>query len=208
MRTKAITVISFLMISMVTLGGCTHVYKLDDAFMVTYPDNQPHDLRVELRLTTEFATYQWEMSRMGDTFLMPLGQALTNNAKALSNALFDEVVVVLQSDDPSRFQTSSTSQADAILTPKVTVVERAAGSWAFAKVSTKIGVEWALTNRTGTLVWLKTIQGSGEANAGNLFTHHGNAKKQAERALADLYGKTYEAMIAAPEIKSLAKRSP
>ncbi len=140
---------------------------------------------------------------MGDTFKMPLGEALSNNAEALSEAMFSNVTVRrLASGDPP----AEPNRVDAVLIPTVSVVERAMGAWAFGKMRTVIGVEWVLTDREGNLVWLQTIQGSGAANTGNIFTHHGNARKQAKLAIADLFSKTFDAMAAAPEIKALERR--
>jgi hypothetical protein len=190
------------------LGGCTHTYKISDEASMTYPDTTRHNLRVELRLSDEFTSYEWKMSRMGDTFKMPLGDALSNNAEAMSRELFVHVDVIREYDNSTRFEISSTRDADAVLTPSVSVVERPMGTWAFDKMTTTIGVEWALTDRKGALIWLQTIDGVGEANTGNIFTHHGNAEKQAQAAIVDLFSKTFEAMSTAPEIIAVRRRTP
>ena len=182
--------------------ACTHVYKVDGVAYDGYRDIEKRNLDVELRLTDEFSNYTWEMKRMGDTFQMPLGQALCRNAEALCEALFDDVTVRrVTATEPSGL-----SAADGALTPAVSVVERAMGGWAFGKMTTVIGVEWTMTDRDGNLVWVQTIQGSGAANTGNMFTHHGNARKQAERAIEDLFTKTYEAIAASPDINAMEAR--
>jgi hypothetical protein len=208
MRVRALCRSMILVLIGLGITGCTHTYKVNNEAAVTYSDADRHDLNVELRLTDEFTNYIWTLSRMGDTFRMPLGNALSSNAEAMCKKLFSNVTVVRGSENQGYDQSSGMRGADAVLTPTVTVVERPMGTWAFDKMTTTIGVEWALTNREGTLVWLQTIQGTGEADTGNAFTHKKNAAIQAELAISDLFTQTFDAMSSAPEITALPKQSP
>ncbi len=108
-----------------------------------YRETGKRNLDVELQLTDEFSNYTWEMSKMGDTFRMPLGEALSNNARTLAEAIFSKVTVRrVTSGAPTE-----PIHADAVLTPTVSVAERAMGAWAFGKMTTVIGVEWSLADR-------------------------------------------------------------
>lgn len=177
------------------LSGCTVTYKVDPKLSLKFPD-QKQPAFVRLQLTDAFSQYNWEhKTGLGDTFRMQLGPALREHAEGMMKSLYQDVDLV--NDNAN----DASTDAKLVFTPRVVSVERAIGMTAFSKSRIVIDLEWKVTNAKGKLVWIQTIQGVGEANTGNMFTHKAEARKQGKRAVEDLFKKSHEAIQRSPEIR-------
>ncbi len=181
------------------LVGCTSVYKAPANISVNYPTSNQIPLSVELRLTDELRAAQWIRKSMGDTFVMPLGAVLSDQAEAMSRRLFSKVTVT-----KNNVPDSAPVDGDAALSIKPVAIERSLGATAFGKSILTVILEWTLTDSNGQLVWVDTIKGQGVKNSGNLFTHKSNASAQIEAMVEDLFEKSYQAISSSPEIRSFA----
>lgn len=177
------------------VSGCSYTYDPPQLTVRYYPEAQKIDLSVELLLTNEFQNAQWA----DRGFILPLGEALSRNAEAMSRAVFASVVV-------TRAETSSKARnSDAILTPNMVSAQRTVGATAFSEQITTILLEWTLTDPDGKLIWVDTVQGDGIGLSGNVFTHEAKTQEQAELALTRLFQNSATAISSSPEIRSYAR---
>jgi hypothetical protein len=180
------------------LSACTHVYDVPTAPVSAFQQADQIDLAVGLRLTEELHTAKWETSRLGDTFRIPLGDALVSNAKALTSGLFTRVVTFEGATPPTD------TKFDAILTPRFVLAERTMGATAFGTSIFTVILEWKLEDTKGNILWIDTLKGEGRGKTGNVFTHKGNAEKQIKIALEELFQSSFKALSSSPEIRTYA----
>jgi len=184
--------------------GCTNIYRIPDVSLRNqgseYSVDKKINLAVNLCLTDELKAAKWEKHIMGDTYIIPIGNQLAKNASELSDILFRDVVVT------STPVPVGTRHADAVLTPRVIAIERSYGATAFGESILTIVFEWKLEDSQSNPIWVDSIKGEGRLNVGNYFTHKGNAEEQVEMLLKDLFGKSFQAMKASPEIRQFVAR--
>lgn len=185
-------------------SGCSFNYRIPDVSLRSqcgeYVMEKKIDLVVNLCLTEEFRATKWEKHSMGDTFVIAIGDQLAKNASELSDILFKDVVVT---NTPA---TGGTRRVDAIVTPRVAVIERSTGATAFGESIFTVVLEWKLEDAQNNMIWIDSIMGEGRAATGNVFTHKSNAEKQIEMLLKDLFSKSFQAIRASPEISQFAAR--
>lgn len=177
------------------VSGCSYTYDAPQLTVAYYPEAHKMDLSVELLLTDEFQNAKWE----DRGFILPLGEALSRNAEAMSRAVFASVVVV-RAEMPSKARNS-----DAILTPNMMSAQRTVGATAFSEQITTILLEWTLTDPDGKLIWVDTVQGEGIGLSGNVFTHEAKTREQADLALNRLFQSSAKAISSSPEIGAYAR---
>jgi hypothetical protein len=133
-------------------------------------------------------------------FTLELGPAFASNSEAVAKAVFQDVVV-LHGDDQA-----IPAGLDAVLTPRVASIERSVAPVAWDPVDMAISVEWTVKDSQGQVVWVNTIKGIGEADAGSAFSFETQCLEQTRLALQDLFAKSCTAMAASPEIQALGKK--
>ena len=95
----------------------------------------------------------------GDTFIIPIGQSIAENAPVLSRHTFTSVRDINNGSLPP-------DPIDAVLTPKVPYINRTLGATSFSKSIISIKVEWTLTDPTGNSIWADTVTGEGGGSTG------------------------------------------
>jgi hypothetical protein len=183
---------------MLGLISCTHVYEAPEVPVAGYPQMDKIGLNVGLRLSDALRNANWEKSRMGDTFRIPLGDVLSRNAEALTRELFTNVVILDNATLPTGIP------VDAILIPNIIVAERTTGATAFGMSIFTVILEWKLEDREGHTLWVDTVKGEGHTRTGNMFTHKSNAEKQIRMTIDDLFQRSFQAISSSPEIRVLA----
>jgi hypothetical protein len=137
---------------------------------------------------------------MGDTFRAPLGGALAQNAEVLTRELFSDVVVTNGGASPGKAGTA------AVLIPRMVLAEQNMAAWAFGDQKLSVLLEWTLKDGQGNTVWVDTIKGEGETNAGNVFTHNSNAEERIKIMLDNLFHQSFQAMSSAKAIREFAAK--
>ena len=95
-------------------------------------------------------------------------------------------------------------KVDAILAPRMVSAERTRPMYIFQEQTTTIILEWMMKDVNGDLIWVDTITGEGKAPMGGPFGEKKNARKQVERALEELFQKSFETMSSSVEIRGFA----
>lgn len=196
MATTAIILYTCLVLLVLT--ACTHVYEVPTVPVTEYPATEKVNLVVALRVSDELRTAKWEKHVMGDTFRIPLGETLSQNAEMIARRLFFKVIVTHTAEELAN------AKVNALLTPKMILAERTAGATAFGESIFTIMLEWTLQDTAGNIVWAETIKGEGHARTGNMFTHKRNAQKQINETIQDLFQRSFHALSASPEIRKFA----
>lgn len=180
----------------VVVSACTTtvVYDVSHEPIGAYPPSHPIDLKVSLVLTEELRRAKWEGSFRGDTYIIPVGEALPNNCEAVARAVFSSVSTE-----------RSPPRVDAVLTPKVVTIERTLPRTWWEDMLLTIVLEWKLSTPSGELVWIKTVSGVGKRPFGFGSAHKTNGPEQAGEALRNLFSNSYHAMISSPEMKTYSK---
>ena len=182
----------------VLLSGCTHTYRPPAEPVRGYPQTDKIPLTVELFLPQELHAAKWEKHSMGDTWVIPLGDAFTRNAEVVAQEAFSGVVVTNGAVNPTM------SGVDAILTPRMALAEQTQAMWAFGSETLTVKLEWALKDLQGNLIWVDTVTGEGEANAGNIFTDGTNGRERVEEMLKDLFHKSFQTISSSRTIREFA----
>lgn len=175
--------------------GCTTVYSVPMK-KVAYSSEPKINLNVVVVIDEVFKKANWTKELMGDTYVLPLGNVLALNTEGVAQAVFRQTVVVDRSD-------SLSSSFDATLNPKVIDILRNRPPWVGQDRTTAVIFEWRLKDATGDVIWVDTIIGKGIGPFGKPGNED-SGKEQVENLLDDLFHKSYEAMMAAPEILEFA----
>lgn len=180
------------------LVSCTHIIKVPLEPVENYLQKKKINLNVALHITEELKNAKWERHSMGDTWILPLGDAFVQNAELMSRELFTNVIV--KNDITSLHE----SEVDAILTPKMILVEQSIGVTAFSDNTITTMFEWSLKDLKGDIVWVDTIKGEATTHGGNIFTYKKNYKKRVKALIEDLFQKSFQAISSSSEIRELA----
>jgi len=199
-RKKPVAILVQVFLFLLIFAGCTHVYKAPVHLVKVDQQRDKIPLNVELRLSEELRNAKWERHSMGDTFIIPLGDALTQNAEAVARQVFSEVAVTQGTNN------EATRGVKAMLTPKMVLAERTAGATALGTSILSVMLEWKMEDLKGNIIWIDTIKGEGKENTGNIFTHRSNAKKQIEECITDLFQNSYQALSSSVEIMEFATK--
>ena len=199
-RKRPVAILAQVVLFSVLFAGCTHVYKAPVNLVKLDQQREIIPLNVELRLSDELRNAKWEKHSMGDTFVIPLGDALTQNAESVTQHVFSEVAV------NQGIKNEATSGVKAILTPKMVLAERTVGATAFGESILSVMLEWKMEDRNGNIIWIDTVKGEGKENSGNIFTYKSNARKQIEECVTDLFQNSFQALSSSVEIIEFAKK--
>ncbi len=199
-RKKQFAISAQIVLFFLLFAGCTHVYKAPVNLVKVDQQREKIPLTVGLQLSDELRNAKWEKHVMGDTFVLPLGDALTQNAEAVSRHVFSEVAVTQGTNN------EATGGVEAVLTPKMVVAEWTWGATAFGASILSVMLEWKMEDLNGNIIWIDTVKGEDKENTGNIFTHKSNAKKQIEACITDLFQNSFEALSSSVEIMEFAKK--
>src|SRR6266446_215467 len=180
------------------VAGCTHTYSPPKNPVGGFPTVSKIPLNVELRLSDELRAAKWESHWMGDTWLIPLGGAFTQNAEVVARELFSSVVVTNGNTGPAK------DGVNAILTPRMVLVEQNRARWAYGNQVLTVLFEWTLADAQGNTVWVDTIKGESEEVMGTVLTQTSHGEKRVKELLEDLFRKSFQAMSSSPAIREFA----
>lgn len=174
----------------VILSGCTHTTKVRVASTarIASPASTKIPVHVGLMLRGPYTSYTHSMSRMGDSFVTPLGPALRQEAVSLCEQTFQQVTVSTNGVVPAGVTW--------VLTPDV---HRCACAWSVSKeIMFTMLVEWTLRDASNEKVlWVATVDGQATDREKKVF----------QKLFDDLAAKSYAAFRESPEIKRLAAKS-
>ena len=189
----------WLFASLITfLSGCTHTYNAPKGPVAGYQQTSKIPLRVEVYLSNELRTAKWEKQMLGDTFQIPLGGTFAQNSEVLARELFTSVVVTNGAAVPAK------AGVDAILIPRMVLAEQTQAMWAFGTNTLTVMLEWTLKDAQENTIWVDTVKGEGEANAGNIFTDGVNGRERVKKMLEDLFHKSFQSISSARAIRDFA----
>lgn len=174
------------------LAGCTHMINPPKAPYTAYAPQEKIPLKVALNVTDELRQAKWERHAMGDTWIIPIGESVAQNAPVLAQHLFAHVETVKNGAPP-------TSAVDATLTPRVAYVNRTTGSTSFGKSVTTIKIEWRLADATGKTVWADTITGESSGSTG-----WSNPEDLVKQALEQVLAKSQQGISSAAAVRQFA----
>lgn len=175
------------------ISGCTHNYSPPEETFTGYVTQEKIRMKVGLNITDELRQAKWEKSKMGDTYIMLVGESLVRNSEALTRRVFSDVVVV-----NGKLQ-DQTAGVDAILTPKLMYINHIVGAAGWADSIVAIKLEWDLIAQNGKPVWIETI--CGEATGPR---RTGNPERILKPALEQLLLNSQHALDSAEVIKHFA----
>jgi hypothetical protein len=172
------------------LAGCTHTTRVRVAptARIASPAGGKIPMHVALMLRGPYTNYTHKISRMGDTWLTPLGPALRQGAVSLCEQTFQQVTVSTNGVVPAG--------VDGVLTPDL---HRAACAWSTGrKLMFTLLVEWTLRNpQNDHTLWVATVDGQGTDREKKVF----------QKLFDDLVANSHAAFHGSPEIKRLAGRA-
>jgi len=191
-----------IIISVCLVSGCTFRYTVPDFSIQSqggeYSNTNKFNLNVNLLLSEKLRACKWERKKMGDTFLIEIGDQLAKNAFEISELLYRNIEITTSPNQ------KNIGQIDAILTPTVLVVERTMGATSLGESIFTIVMEWRLEDTDKNIIWVDSIKGEGREKTGNNFNHKKLVSKQIEKLLKDLFSKSFSAMKESPEIRHFA----
>lgn len=189
---------AFSVLGALLLSGCTHNYDIPETVYSQGGGVELLPLSVDLRIDDAFSNTQWRQEMLGDVFILELGPALARNAENTAREAFSSVTV-------SNAETGSIADGmDAVLRPRVVLLERSIGATAFGEQVTTLALEWSLMDAGGELIWIETVRGEGRATSGNIFTHRANTREAMDLLLADLFSRSYQAIVSSSEVRQFA----
>jgi hypothetical protein len=180
----------FALLCLFALTGCTHIIRPPDEPFSGYTQQEKIRLRIGLNITDELRQAKTEWHRQGDTWIMPVGVSIAQNAETLAQHVFENVVKV---QGPTERQTHD---VDAVLTPRLAYANRTLGVSSFGDSIIAIKVEWNLTTPDGKAIWVDTV--GGEARGSSGWTKPETILKQ---ALENLWRNSQQAMVSSDAIK-------
>jgi len=173
--------------------GCTHHMKVPKTAFTGFTSAERIDLKVGVKLTDDVRRAEWRRDYMGDTFLFQPGTWLCTNMLGLARVVFRDVEEVGAHGPAS-------SGLDAILTPKVTYLNRVIPATSFGHSISTIKVEYVLAEPQGTPIWVETVSGEveGSPSPKNPASFH--------KALKEMLAKSQRSMLEADTIRAYATK--
>ncbi len=158
-----------------------------------YPVVQKRDLVLGLKLEPQFCVAEWRYDqKFGDLWLMPVGDNLCANARALAGHLFVRVVeLATESESPG-------PDVDLLLVPRLALINRTWGATGWGESITTLKVEWRFVDLEGRTIWADAV--GGEARGKNWSRKEGMLAD----AIADLMAKSHDAIVESRELTRFA----
>lgn len=158
---------------------------------------------IVLQLTREFENYKfrWAMSTPTE---YPIGKPLSQYAEAVTGALFRDLTVVHGNVVPTE------TVATFVLVPKVCGISVPIRYAALQERTVKVSIEWSLRNRTGDVLWIKTIDGEATGNMGYGFgpgSVENNVARDLNIALETAFHNSYNKINSAEELRTIMQSS-
>jgi hypothetical protein len=152
----------------------------------------PH--RAVLVLNPELADYKHEFHLVGGTDVYPIGSALQDYARNVSDKCFEKVDVAASED-----KAASLTSDDLILIPRVVKSDTSFGQ---RKYAITLVMEWTAKERASQkTIWLKTITGNATEEMGSAFTIMKHRRILFQNLFDDLGPQTFKAFQQAHELR-------
>ena len=184
------------------VGLETHMYKQPIHEINLSSAQARINLPVQLILTDDFRNAKWEMSSLGSTFTMPVGENLVHHTIRLVRNVFTQPLILDVKTNPQ----GNNIEAEYTLRPEMVFIEQTTGVSGYSESQLSIGIEWNLARKTGAPVWIETIKGVGVERQGNPFFAaqvEGYQRKRLKSALQEVFEKSQEAMLSSPLLRRL-----
>ncbi len=171
--------------------GCMQVYKTSVEPYDGYAASERVPVSVYVAYAPGFTDAKWQYSSIGPVLV--IGPVLKENTARLAKATFAQMA-------------SDRATAQGVLTAKVVGVEQSIPNIGFQPCEMVISMEWELTDRSGKVIWVRTVQGRGIEDWRTNLTVESDTNKRAKRAMDDLFKKTYDEIKSSPEIHRWAAK--
>ena len=165
----------------------------------TYPTAPRIPAHVEVRLTRQFADYEFRESGASG-FDPKIGAVLCSHAEALANAVFERVTVSRAPAPPAA--------ADAVMTPTIITVRRTRPAADADDAHGIMEIGWRVEDARGRLVWVGTSKGEATGPFGTVFMRSSQMEAQLRQMLDRAFRHAYDLMIASPELHAIGGSVP
>ncbi len=189
--------LAFPALCLLGVAACTHIYNVPVDPISGYPDKEKIHLKVAVLLSQELRDAKFERRGGGDTWLIPLGEPLSENSAEVARHVFSDVVVSSSSSD------SEIDGVDAILVPTMQLAATTFRSRGQDQATT-VMFKWHLKDPAGNTIWVETIRS--EAKSGGLPFAKDGLKQRIQALNEDLFHKSFDAMNSSQEIREFANR--
>jgi len=195
---KKLMMVSLLCSIVFGLEGCTTSYNF------TVPPNnkialaEKIPISVGIVLSSDFCSYSYSSTHQGNTNIFYIGKTLCDYTKKIAQQIFSQMIVI------SDIKDATGQTIDAIITPKVVDSSVFYRTGAIpAKVNSIIVMEWVVKDKNGEILYITTIEGNGldERTFGGATIRY---QTSMQKALDDLFNKTYTEFISSSEIRQFA----
>lgn len=187
-----------ILFTILLFSGCTHMFEQPIHEINSEPIDSKINLSVGLFLSDDFRNAKYERESMGDTWIIPIGENLTHHSVQLMERVFDQSVI-LEED----LNNIKNTKAKYVMAPELLFFDWAFGVSAFSESKISLGVEWKLTDISGKVVWVETVNGVGTGKQGNMFTGDDHMEINVKRALQDLFNNSQDAMLSSRLLRIL-----
>jgi hypothetical protein len=170
-------------------ASCAGIEVLDLKPVEGYANSQQISASVLLELSEEFCSY---LTSAGTS----LGPDLCRNSETMLKAVFREVLV------PGEI--AADVQTDAEVVPSVVYVSQTSPSSPWSDRETVIAIEWQV-KQGSRVVWVETIEGGSSVPLGTGFTLGKQRRKQFQKAMDDLFLRSFDAFSGSVELRRLSR---
>jgi len=190
---KKIWVLLFLIIFYAS--GCTIIHDQPIHSIDLSESNDKLNMTIGLVLSDEFLDSKMIYERTTETHVTPIGENLAHHSKRLMRSTFANMVLIENHQIPPG--------VNYLMEPELVVFENARSAWVFGKAKISLSIEWKISDRSGKLVWVKTINGTGIGTGGNTFTYKKNEKEMIKIAMQNLFEESQNTMLSSQILRSL-----
>jgi len=187
----------FFSLSLITIG-CTRNFTFE--VPANYKDNTTNKIPscAALSLSSDYCSYIYKTTSNGETWNFHLGPTLCDYSKAIIQDTFSQSLIVMEKDNIDK------DKIDLFVTPRVVDASVYFRPGIPAKAISLVVVEWVIRDKDGNIVYVTTNEGNGlEANV--FGSHTTELQMSVQKALDDLFMKSYKEFITSSELRQFAR---
>lgn len=172
------------------LSGCAQEVLVAKPTNLSFLPSNQYEITVALLKSQELMKSKWkDENPIGSEINhYELGNALFENSNRLLTKMFNGVEIVNQPSANKR-------TVDLIFIPKMVSVEQNRPLWIWQDTTINLAFEWTVKSKTLKTIWVDTVIGEATTKLSD------PAEERVDLLMKDIYTKSYEAIIASPEIR-------
>jgi hypothetical protein len=200
MRCIAFQAKGFLIFLCLTTIACTHIMHVPYAAVSNYPDIEKINLNVGLAILPELSEAKWEYHHMGDTWLMPLGENLTQHSEEMVKKLFSSVRV------EKKLTANTIRGVDITIIPKMKAFEGSSGAFAWSDAVATIVMEWTILDSRNNILFADTIRADATSKLGVSFAQQSRGEERTEEAIESVFRDSFVSISKSSEIRKFVPK--